>query len=209
MCQTEPSAGQSSSLQALHQNSSFDSTLRTQGTRSPFDQVKALNAANSQRNAQTSPPSNPSMNRMVPQPSNPSAAQNDPFRQFSSSANNTAKAPQQSSSLIDVMGSSSASSGRQPTPSNGSSLIEDDFTFTSALPEEAPPASNQLQWTEDRIRFDFSVSRSKESESVVLIEAKFSNVSSDIISEFTFQVAVTKVSFHAYSHCVLSLTPSL
>jgi hypothetical protein len=70
---------------------------------------------------------------------------------------------------------------------------EDDWNFSSALPEEAQPTSQSLAVSDKEIGIIFEVSRQKPEEPVINILAKFSNKSANAISEYTFQIAVTKV----------------
>ena len=81
----------------------------------------------------------------------------------------------------------------QTVAPNGSASADDDFTFSSALPDEVAPTTNNLQFTQNEIGFTFEVSRRESVESTVEIMAKFSNLSALPITDFTFQVAVTKV----------------
>ena len=78
--------------------------------------------------------------------------------------------------------------------SNGAPPADDDWNFTSALPDELPTKST-LVVSQKEIGITFQVSRKATDETVVEILAKFSNRSSNPITELTFQVAITKVSF--------------
>ena len=79
------------------------------------------------------------------------------------------------------------------TNSNGAPPVDDDWNFSSALPDEMPMKST-LVVSQKEIGIVFQVSRKATDETTVEILAKFSNRSSNPITELTFQVAVTKVS---------------
>ncbi|MCJ1257324.1 hypothetical protein MMC24_005149 [Lignoscripta atroalba] len=84
--------------------------------------------------------------------------------------------------------------------SNGTPA-EDDWNFSSALPEDnSMPSSSSLVVSDKEVKIVFDVSRRPTSDAVIDILAKFSNKSVSVITEYTFQVAVTK----GYS---LRLTP--
>jgi hypothetical protein len=91
------------------------------------------------------------------------------------------------------MGSTSTPPPTQQAPANGSTAADDDFTFSSALPDETPPSANTLQFGREEIGFTFAISRREGAESIIDVEAKFSNFSTTSITDFTFQIAVTKV----------------
>ena len=81
-----------------------------------------------------------------------------------------------------------------PAQSNGSTA-DDDWNFSSALPDESStlPASRVLPVSNGTVVIVFGVSRPSNKDSVVAINANFSNVSSSLITEYTFQLAVRKV----------------
>ena len=78
-------------------------------------------------------------------------------------------------------------------PTNGTS-IEDDWNFSSALPEDSLPTSSSVVVSQKEVGIVFDVQRRPDEESIVHVLAKFSNKSANAITEYTFQVAVTKAS---------------
>ena len=78
-------------------------------------------------------------------------------------------------------------------------LAEDDWNFSSALPEDSLPTSSSLIVSNKEIGIVFDVQRRAGEEAIVHVLAKFSNKSPIPITEYTFQVAVTKVSSHPQS----------
>lgn len=87
-----------------------------------------------------------------------------------------------------------------PTPlqqSNGASTnTDDDWNFASALPAEnsSLPASNEVIVSQTAVTVSFKASRTDKPDSPISILASYSNNTSSLITEYTFQVAVTKVS---------------
>lgn len=81
--------------------------------------------------------------------------------------------------------------------SNGPS-IDEDWNFTSALPEDnsSLPSSNHLVVSNTAITISFQLSRPKNSDSEIAILVHISNNTSDLITEYAFHVAVSKVDFH-------------
>ena len=57
------------------------------------------------------------------------------------------------------------------------------------------PSSSSLVVSDKEVKIVFDVSRRPTSDAVIDILAKFSNKSVSVITEYTFQVAVTKVRF--------------
>ena len=107
-----------------------------------------------------------------------------------------------SASLFDL-----TSLSHQPThaPSNlhqqnNGGSADDDWNFSSALPEERLnlPGSRDLQVSNTSVGIQFKVSRPSVSDSVVSVLAHFSNNTSSPITEYAFQVAVTKVRYFVY-----------
>ncbi|KAL8768380.1 MAG: hypothetical protein Q9194_005727 [Teloschistes cf. exilis] len=85
-----------------------------------------------------------------------------------------------------------------PTPlqqSNGASMTtDDDWNFASALPAEnsSLPASNEVIVSQTAVTVSFKASRTDKPESPISILASYSNNTPSLITEYTFQVAVTK-----------------
>ncbi|KAL8893629.1 MAG: hypothetical protein Q9192_005082 [Flavoplaca navasiana] len=79
--------------------------------------------------------------------------------------------------------------------SNGASTVtEDDWNFASALPADntSLPSSNEMIVLKTSVTVAFKISRSDRPEAPISILASYSNNTSSLITEYTFQVAVTK-----------------
>jgi len=87
---------------------------------------------------------------------------------------------------------SSSTSASQHT--NGASA-DDDWDFSSALPEDNLPSAMSLVVSSKEVEIVFDVSRRKTDDAIIDVIAKFSNKSPNPITEYTFQIAVTKVSY--------------
>ncbi|MCJ1486679.1 hypothetical protein MMC06_006857 [Schaereria dolodes] len=75
---------------------------------------------------------------------------------------------------------------------NGTS-IDDDWSFSSALPEDTSlPSTSTLVVSDKEVHIVFDVSRRQMGDGVIDILAKFSNKTAHVITEYTFQTAVTK-----------------
>ncbi|KAL8889986.1 MAG: hypothetical protein Q9215_002810 [Flavoplaca cf. flavocitrina] len=78
---------------------------------------------------------------------------------------------------------------------NGASTVtDDDWNFASALPADntSLPSSNEMIVSKTSVTVAFRVSRSDRPEAPISILASYSNNTSSLITEYTFQVAVTK-----------------
>lgn len=77
---------------------------------------------------------------------------------------------------------------------NGTSA-DDDWNFTSALPDDGSslPTTNHLVVSNTAVHISFAISRPSDRDSVINVLAKFSNATPSPITEYTFQVAVSKV----------------
>ncbi|KAK2763854.1 hypothetical protein FQN54_009472 [Arachnomyces sp. PD_36] len=92
------------------------------------------------------------------------------------------------SSLLDITPIS------QPTSRPSSTInaaADDEWNFTSALPESSLPSSNRVQVLNSSIRIDFTARRVP-GQPIIQATAQFSNSTSQPISEVHFQVAVEK-----------------
>ncbi|MCJ1421039.1 hypothetical protein MMC32_007401 [Xylographa parallela] len=175
-----------------------------------YDAFASLTTSRPSSQSTTPVPSLVQQQKYVPAPSQLS----DPFAALSSSSNiprqgspfiqpQPSKAP--STSMFDFASSISqnANAATNPVPAtlntNGASA-DDDWNFSSALPEDGLPSSTSLIVSSKEVEISFDVSRRKTDDSIIDILATFSNKSANPITEYTFQVAVTK----AYS---LKLTP--
>ncbi|KAI9725050.1 MAG: hypothetical protein M1812_000326 [Candelaria pacifica] len=75
----------------------------------------------------------------------------------------------------------------------GNASTEEEWTFTSALPEQNTlPASNELTVTKSAISILLAVSRQAGLDSGIDMLGKFSNNTGQAVSDLTFQVAVSK-----------------
>jgi ADP-ribosylation factor-binding protein GGA len=92
-----------------------------------------------------------------------------------------------------------ASQKQAETKATNGYVIDDDWNFSSALPDDGLPSSSTITVSQKEIGIVFNVSRRTTDESVIEILAKFSNRSPNLITEFTFQVAVTKVSLDYFN----------
>lgn len=128
----------------------------------------------------------------------PQASSSDPFAALAS------KPPQQPSPAPSASMFNFASP-KPPAPatpsanqqSNGASAAaDDDWDFASALPTDnsSLPASNEIVVSQSSVTTTFKASRTNNPDASISILASYSNNTSSLITEYTFQVAVTKVS---------------
>ncbi|EON67006.1 hypothetical protein W97_06122 [Coniosporium apollinis CBS 100218] len=137
----------------------------------------------------------------------------DPFAALTSSTPRTASpfqfqqslkpAPSPSAALFDFSDDTStpALASKPPPPATAAAPTDDDWTFTSALPD-SPKA---ITVTNSAIKTVFSVSR--QSDDAILISSRISNNTAQPISELTFQVAVTKAELTCAQGFNLRLEP--
>ncbi|KAL8921950.1 MAG: hypothetical protein Q9172_003764 [Xanthocarpia lactea] len=126
----------------------------------------------------------------------PHSASLDPFAALAS------KPPQQPSPATSPSMFNFASprpeASSTPTPpqqSNGDSIAtEDDWNFASALPGDnmSLPTSNEITVSKTSVTVRFKITRSDKPEAPITITASYSNNTPSLITEYTFQVAVTK-----------------
>ena len=161
--------------------------------------------SSSQSASGTATPSGPAAFQ-TPQPFKSPPPSADPFAALASTAprqpsplpQQTQPQPSTSSSFFDY-----SSPAPQPTLTSSISnqkdkVPDDDWDFASALPEDTHlPTSNEVIVTNTSVKILFRVSRSPQSSDTITITAHVSNNTSNLISEYTFQVAVTKVMFLA------------
>lgn len=123
-----------------------------------------------------------------------------PF-QFQQSLNRTASpATGSGSATLFDLGAPTSSQPTTPKPPMGANpsrlstgatpAADDEWTFSSALPDQP----HDLIVSNSAVNIKWTVSRPPEDESVVLIKSQISNNTAAPVSDFTFQVAVTKVS---------------
>ena len=88
----------------------------------------------------------------------------------------------------------SVNSALNTNHSSNGTVTDDDWSFSSALPEDSSlPIATTVMVLDKEVAIEFDVTRRKTDESVLEIVARFSNKSAKAITEYTFQVAVTKV----------------
>ena len=144
------------------------------------------------------------------QAAKPSQLSTDPFAALSSAASRTASplpnlqssqkpVSSPSASLFDFASPKPAVPQNEPAanpqqPTNGTS-VDDDWDFASALPEDGSelPTNNSLTVSNTSVKIDFHVERPVDTDSAISISALFSNNTSSLVTEYTLQVAVTKV----------------
>lgn len=154
--------------------------------------------------------SNPQLSTGTPTPSGPSSFQApthqpplDPFAglstpQHSSPLPQSTQAPPPSSSAaLFNFPTSSSQPSQNPAPAAAPKTkapsAEDEWDFASALPDDGHlPTSNQLTVSDTSVKIAFQASRTAGDS--VAIKAHFSNNTANLITEYAFQVAVTKVS---------------
>ena len=150
----------------------------------------------SQSNPVSSPqsPSDPFASLSTPAPRQPSP--------FPSTIQQQPPTPSPSASLFNFTAPNVSQSQVQigpakSQPTNGAlAPADDDWNFASALPEDNStlPSANAIIVSNTTVKITFQASRPDSSSSVVSIQALFSNNTPNAITEYTFQVAVTKVS---------------
>lgn len=88
-------------------------------------------------------------------------------------------------------GNSTSTPAGPPQRSNGAPA-DDDWDFTSALPDDHAklPSSNDLTVSGTSVTIGFHLSRPSGSDSTISILAQFSNRTDQLITEYTFHVAV-------------------
>ncbi|KAL8932498.1 MAG: hypothetical protein Q9216_006811 [Gyalolechia sp. 2 TL-2023] len=142
--------------------------------------------------------SHPASRSNTPGPSFPQTqpASSDPFAALASKpAQQPSPAP--SSSMFNFASPKLPSSTTTPPTqqSNGASTAaEDDWNFASALPADnsSLPSSNELTVSKSAITISFKATRLDKADGSISIAASYSNNTSALVTEYTFQVAVTK-----------------
>lgn len=103
-----------------------------------------------------------------------------------------------SSSLLDLAGGS----GTAPQAASKPAAEDDEWNFASSLPSSnALPMMNKVQVLNSQLRIDFAARRAQSAPRQIHIQAVFSNMSRQPISELHFQVAVEKVSALIQGRC--------
>lgn len=95
-----------------------------------------------------------------------------------------------SKSIFDFAKAAPPVTAIPPAPAND----DEEWSFSSALPESnGLPSSNSITVTDSTINISLHAARKSPSDPIVIMDVKFSNKVSQLITELTFQVAVTKV----------------
>ena len=146
--------------------------------------------------------SHPTSRSGTPKPAypQPQPVSSDPFAALAS------KPPQQpspapSASMFKfaspkLPASSNAQQSNGASSSAAAAAADDDWNFASALPAESSslPTTNEIVVSQNAVTVAFKASRTEKPESPIAIMASYSNNTAQLITEYTFQVAVTKVS---------------
>ncbi|KAL8901762.1 MAG: hypothetical protein Q9207_005034 [Kuettlingeria erythrocarpa] len=144
--------------------------------------------------------SHPTSRSNTPGPlsSKPSAMSSDPFAALASKPPRQ-PSPAPSQSIFNFASPKlPASTTPQPTQhqqSNGASAsADDDWNFASALPVDnsSLPTTNEITVSKATVTIVFKARRSDQPDSPISISASYSNNTPSLITEYTFQVAVTK-----------------
>ena len=96
-------------------------------------------------------------------------------------------------SLLDLV-DTSGTSDPLSVPSKNVSSTDEEWSFTSSLPETAVPTSHRLQVLSSYVVIDFNATRPP-GQSTIHITVQFSNATQQSISGLHFQVAVEKVKY--------------
>ena len=103
---------------------------------------------------------------------------------------------------MDLLGIGSSNGAPARTASTQATNNDDEWTFTSALPDQP----SDIVVTDSLIKTTFGISRSADTE--LTIQSRISNSTAQPISDLTFQLAVTKVCLLPRYHtfCITLLT---
>lgn len=164
-----------------------------QSPRSNFDAFAALSNSNP-----ASPTPNLFSQPPAPQQTHQQPAKNDPFAALSGTSRTASPFQYQQSLKQPAVAPSSPALAQiqAQTKSRPTSLIsngagDDEWTFTSALPQQGE--TNVITVTNSSIQTVFHVSRPQGANDWLAVESRISNNTSQIVTDLTFQLAVTKV----------------
>ena len=135
-------------------------------------------------------PSQNSTPQQPPKASPQSAPKADPFDILASAGQQKPAATPPGNSIFNFSSALPASASQSH---NGTTAADDEFEFSSAVPEEETPRTSVIDFNHNELDITFEVSRPEATASAIHILAKLSNKGKEAITEFTFQVAVTKV----------------
>lgn len=130
--------------------------------------------------------------------SNPTPRQPSPFEYQQQSSNRVSSA---SPSLFDFGQTTTPPTQQhqssQASQQNSRTNTEEEWTFASSLPDQANlPPVNEVMVTNTAVNVVFAVSRPAGDDKSITMVVRSSNNTAQPISEFTFQIAVPKVSCH-------------
>jgi len=95
-----------------------------------------------------------------------------------------------SKSIFDFAKAAPPATTIPPAPAND----DDEWSFSSALPESnGLPSSKSITITDTTINISLHATRKSPSDPIITLNVKFSSKVAQLITELTFQVAVTKV----------------
>lgn len=185
---TAPLPGQSQASPGFQRNYDIFSSLASSQAGSP-SATPAPHASQPQQQASPPPAADPFASLVSASPRTAS-----PFAPPPNSQRETG--PPASSSLLDLVGGTPAPAPAsvQPPAVAGSSGADEEWSFTSSLPEGALPSTNKIRVLDSSLVIDFAARRNPGQNRQIHIVAVFSNTTSRSITELHFQVAVERVS---------------
>jgi ADP-ribosylation factor-binding protein GGA len=128
----------------------------------------------------------------------PQQPASDPFAALATPPRQSTPLQNQSSvsaSIFDFAKAAPPATAIPPAPAND----DDEWSFSSALPESnGLPSSNSITITDSTINISLHATRKSPSDSIITMNVKFSSKVAQLITELTFQVAVTKVRHRSY-----------
>ena len=203
--QTTPQMASNSIFSSSSQPTSIQQPQPQASKPPPYDLFASLPPPNSSQppSKPTTPIPPPSFPQSAPKKSDPFASlatpprQSSPFQfQHSTSKSPVPRSPRPpQSSGVDLLGlgggSSSNGTSSRPATSGGGGSNEDEWTFSSALPDAPQPA--EIVVTNSAVKTIFTITRASEGEGDIEIQSRISNSTAQVIGDLTFQLAVTKV----------------
>ncbi|KAL1971494.1 hypothetical protein VTN31DRAFT_2115 [Thermomyces dupontii] len=116
-----------------------------------------------------------------------------PFHAAPQSSTPQPKVSPPTSTLLDVGGAASSTSAQaSTTTTTKESDGDEEWSFTSSLPENTLPSTHQVRVLSSSLTIDFASRRSVTNERQIQIVALFSNATGQPLTELHFQVAVEK-----------------
>jgi ADP-ribosylation factor-binding protein GGA len=123
----------------------------------------------------------------------PQQPTSDPFAALATPPRQSTPQQHQSSvsaSIFDFATAAPRATAIPPAPAND----DDEWSFSSALPESnGLPSSNSFTITDSTLNISLHATRKSPSDPIITMTVKFSSKVAQLITELTFQVAVTKV----------------